>query len=128
MKELQEKRGFLKKLMGFLKNFFRLRRTGHQRRRNTGYYWVVWSYASNDNYMKIGFYNAANETWKLPGTDRTFYDSSFIHIVERQVDPFPWATFAKGLVIAALVCTLYSIAHLVITLPEFLKLINNLTK
>lgn len=65
-----------------LKNFFWPSANGGLR--DTGYYWVQYSYGGARTW-RIGWYNAAFANWQFDGDGRVFYDEDLISIDERAI-------------------------------------------
>lgn len=80
--------------MQFSKKFFRLRRRG-AKRRESGYYWVHWSYGGNagkNDVWRIGYYNAFSDNWSVTGDLRFFKDADFLAINEYRILSF-WSRY-----------------------------------
>lgn len=105
----------------FSKKFFRLRRKGGNRRRETGYYWVHWSYGGNpgkDDVWRIGYYLASADTWSLSGDLRFFKDADFLAIYSVPIKTFPSTTNKAATIVYWVVITL----NLVYLATQFLHI------
>lgn len=109
--------------MQFQKKFFRLRRRVGYRDRQSGHYWVHWSYArdSRGDVWRVGFYDARFETWFLPGDTREYKDGDFIEISNRQVDNWPYSIIAKLMLVVTMACCIGSIVFSILTVIRHSK-------